>query len=71
MLIVSKKGTRFWCIREGDCGMCIVGDGLSVLEAVGSWCIYSGQVQVMCQPPELLEQFGIQEATGHYPAPHR
>jgi len=71
MLIVTKEGTRFECVREGDCEMCIVGDGLSVLEAVGSWCIYSGVVQVVCQPPRLLEQFGIEKAMGHYPAPHR
>ena len=71
MLIVTKEGTRFRCVRQGDCGMCIVGDGLSVLEVVGSWCIYSGLIQVVCQPPSLLQQFGVQQAMGYYPAPHR
>lgn len=71
LLIVTKRGDRFECVKKGDCGMAIVGDGISVLEAVGSWCIYSGRVQVVCQPAEVLEQFGVQEAMGHYPAPHR
>ncbi len=71
MLIVTEEDGRFKCVKKGDCGMCIVGDGLSVLEAVGSWCIYSGKVKVLCQPPELLEKFSVHKTTGYDPIPRR
>ncbi len=70
-LIVTKEGSTFECMRRGDCGMFIVGKGKSVTEAVGDWCIFSGKVEVLCQPPELLEQFSVQEAAGLSPAPRR
>lgn len=60
MLIVSQNpdGT-FSCVKEGAPGMCIEGHGASVLEAVGSWAIYSSTVQVKCSPPAVLQQFAI------------
>ncbi len=70
-LIVTKEGNTFSCRRKGDCGMCIVGRGKSVTEAVGDWCIYSGKIQVQCQPPELLNEFSITQAVGFDPAPRR
>ena len=71
LLIVTKRDKRFECIKEGACGMAIGGDGLSVLEAIGSWCLYSGIIQAKCDPPELLDKFTAKKVVGHLPAPRR
>lgn len=60
MLIVTQKNDgSFECYRDGDVGSHAVGRGASVLEAVGSWCIYSAVVTVTCQPPAILREFGV------------
>ncbi len=58
-LIVTRNGDVFVCEKEGDTGWPISGRGASVLEAVGSWCIYSGLVEVRCDPPEVLQSFTV------------
>ncbi len=60
MLIVTQndKG-RFECRREGSTGMRIVGDGASVLEAVGDWVTYSQTVEIRCEPPNVLQLFSV------------
>lgn len=70
-LVVTKRDGRLECIEEDACGMAIVGDGLSVLEAVGSWCLYSGIVSVVCNPPEIKSQFSVKKADGYIPIPTR
>lgn len=60
MLIVTQSGDgKFSCIKEGDVGMCIEGRGASVLEAVGSWAIYSQTVSIKCVPPSVLREFSV------------
>ena len=64
MLIVTKaKNGRFECVKEGETGACIQGRGVSVLEAVGSWAVYSQTVQIRCDPPKLLDKFSVSPNT--------
>ena len=49
----------FSCTRNGDAGACIMGRGVSVLEAVGEWAIQSGIVTIKCSPPALLREYAI------------
>lgn len=60
MLIVTQGADgSFSCVEKDATGMCIEGRGASVLEAVGSWAIYSSTVQVKCSPPAVLQEFAI------------
>jgi len=60
MLIVNQEPDgRFVCHRDTDVGMRVEGRGASVLEAVGSWLIYSGDHHVKCEPPAVLREFSI------------
>jgi len=61
--ITQNKAGRFDCIQEGSCGSYVVGRGASVLEAVGSWAIYSRTVKITCEPPVVMQGFTI--ATGY------
>ena len=59
LIVTQDDRGRFECVREGECGACIAGHGSSVLEAVGSWAIYSQTVVIRCNPPSVLREFGI------------
>lgn len=60
-LIITEEYGMLTAQKEGDTGMCILGRGLTVLEAIGSWVLYSGKVEVICDPPHLKEsRFGIE-----------
>lgn len=63
----NRFGGQFECIERGACGSPIVGRGASVVEAVGDWAIYSSTVEIVCDPPELLQKFKM----GHIAAPSR
>ncbi len=54
-LIVEEENGGIICYRDGDTGMHVEGRGSSVLEAIGSWCLYSGLIKARCDPPQLLE----------------
>jgi hypothetical protein len=76
-LIVKNPGFGYTdmmeaCI-EGVPGSPVIGYGNTVCEAVGNWAIYSGDVQVVCDPPELLEKFTASPCcvTDFEPAPER
>jgi hypothetical protein len=58
-VIVTNKDGDFECAEEGATGMCIVGRGASVTEAVGMWAIYSRLLEVRCDPPEVLQEFRV------------
>ena len=59
LIVQQDHDGRFKCFRDGDTGMCIEGTGSSVLEAVGSWAIYSKTVEIICVPPAVLNEFTI------------
>ena len=59
LIVTQDAQGRFECVRENDCGACIAGHGASVLEAVGSWAIYSQTVAIRCDPPSVLREFSI------------
>lgn len=59
LVITQENNGRFLCIEEDAIGACIQGRGSSVLEAVGSWVIYSQVVNIRCDPPAVLNEFSI------------
>ena len=59
LIITQHANGTFSCVQEGASRMCIEVRGASVLEAVGSWAIYSATVHVKCSPPAVLQQFAI------------
>jgi hypothetical protein len=73
MIIVTYDRSRelFLAQREGDIGMCIVGEGKSVAEAVGDWCIFSGKIQVKCDPDGLKEKYQAESVSEYKPFPRR
>ncbi len=74
MLIVTKSGEEFVCNEQNAVGAYLEGRGASVLEAVGSWAVYSSTVKICCDPPELLQEFSVDlysSSVCHNSAPER
>lgn len=59
LIVTQNEDGRFECVQKGATGAATCGRGASVLEAVGSWCIYSQTVRVVCDPMELLLKFAV------------
>ena len=58
LTVKQETSGGFVCKRDEECGACI-GRGASVAEAVGLWAINSQAVQVVCDPPALLNEFSV------------
>ena len=57
--VIQKKDGTMECYPEGATGSPIVGRGMSVIEAVGDWCIHSAHCQVTCNPPAILHEYRV------------
>lgn len=59
LVVTQDEAGRFACVEEGRPGSPTQGSGASVLEAVGSWAIYSEAVSIICSPPAVLREFSV------------
>ncbi len=70
-LVVKQYDNEFECWPQNPVGMCIVGRGKTVAEAVGDYCIFAELAEVTCDPPELLELYRAKKVKKFLPFPKR
>ena len=59
LIVIPTMEGHLECALEGATGSPVTGRGMAVTEAVGDWCIQSGDRTIVCQPASLLDYYRL------------